>query len=143
MPREFSHVLVTCVYIPPDANTRAAADTLASHVQDLDTKAPDAFKVMCGDFNSCTPSKKDLPGYYQHVHCKTRFERTIDLCFTNVPEAYNATAMARLGNSDHNVIALLPKYRPIVKREPAKRRTVQVWSEEAKEALQGPFDTTD
>ncbi|KAK7483337.1 hypothetical protein BaRGS_00025397 [Batillaria attramentaria] len=60
LPREFSHVLVTVVYVPPSANARAAADTIASHVNDLETSAPDAFKVITGDFNHCT-LKRDLP----------------------------------------------------------------------------------
>ena len=49
LPREFPHVLVVSVYIPPSANAKAAAELIAAHVHDLDTTAPDAvFKTRNG-----------------------------------------------------------------------------------------------
>ena len=54
IPREFSHVFVSTVYMPPSANAKDAANTISSHVIDLETSAPDAFKIITGDFNHCS-----------------------------------------------------------------------------------------
>ena len=46
LPREFAHVTVTTMFVPPSANVRAAADILSSHVHDLDSSAPCAVKLF-------------------------------------------------------------------------------------------------
>ena len=45
IPREFSRVLITTVYVPPSANAKDTANAISSHVIDLETSAPDAFKI--------------------------------------------------------------------------------------------------
>nr|XP_033503004.1 uncharacterized protein LOC117269794 [Epinephelus lanceolatus] len=47
-----------------------------------------------------------------------------------------------LGKADHNLVHLLPVYKPLVQREPATTRTVKRWSEEAEEALKDCFEAT-
>ncbi|KAI4878441.1 hypothetical protein NFI96_034387, partial [Prochilodus magdalenae] len=44
--------------------------------------------------------------------------------------------------SDHNLIHLLPVYKPLVHKEPAVTRTVKKWSKETEEALKDCFETT-
>ena len=45
-------MLVTVVYVQ-SAKAGEAADSIASHVHDLETSAPDAMKIVTGDFNHC------------------------------------------------------------------------------------------
>lgn len=49
LPREFSHVLTVAVYVPPSANATEAAETIAQHVHELQTRSPDAFILVTGD----------------------------------------------------------------------------------------------
>lgn len=131
VPREYSHVMLTVIYIPLSADARAAANTLTSHIVDMDSTVPDALRLVTGDFNHCRFLKKDPPGYFQHVTCTTRGDKTLDLCYSNVRDAYTSVATAPIGCLDLNTIMLLPRYRPVVLREPPKRRTVKAWSAEA------------
>ena len=71
LQREFSRVLVTTVYVPPSADAKEAADTIASHVHDLDDRAPDAINIITGDFNNCDLGTT-LPNYQKYVTCATR-----------------------------------------------------------------------
>ena len=48
-----------------------------------------------------------------------------------------------LGRSDHNLVQLIPKYRPLVQREPIVTRTIKEWSTYADENLKGSLDCTD
>ena len=57
LSREFSHVLVTTVYVPPSADAKEAADTIASHVHDLDDRAPDAIKIITGCLTTVTSER--------------------------------------------------------------------------------------
>lgn len=54
-----------------------------------------------GDFNHCT-LKSNIGNYYQHVQCCTRGQATLDLCYSNVKEAYSAKPITKLGMSDQN-----------------------------------------
>ncbi|KAK7455970.1 hypothetical protein BaRGS_00039395, partial [Batillaria attramentaria] len=123
-------------------NAKDAANHIASHVPDLDTSAPDAVKIVTGDFNHCS-LKKVLPGYHQQVTCTTRGDRTLDLLYCNIKDAYNSAPLPPLGRSDHNLVSLLPRYRPRVQRKPPVSKTVQKWTATACEALRGCFECTD
>ena len=142
LPREFTHLLVVSVYIPPSANAEEAAELIASHVHDLDTRAPYAVKIVTGDFNHCDLGNV-LPGYQQQVKCKIRGGSTLDLMYCNIMDACTSVPLAPLGRSDHNLVSLLPKYRPRVQREPPVTATVQLWSMDACETLKGCLECTD
>ncbi|KAI4896297.1 hypothetical protein NFI96_027926 [Prochilodus magdalenae] len=75
MPRELSHAIVVCVYIPPRAEVQAACDVIHSTVAALQTQHPDAFYVISGDFNHVTLDST-LPAFFQSVDCPTRKNRT-------------------------------------------------------------------
>ncbi|KAJ8046645.1 hypothetical protein HOLleu_05396 [Holothuria leucospilota] len=142
LPREFSHVIHLTVYVP---NRNVAKDTaveLCSTLQDLEIAHPNSFIVVDGDFNHCT-LKNNIGNYYQHVQCCTRGQATLDLCYSNVKEAYSAKPITKLGKSDHNMILLQPKYRPIIQRQKPKLLTVKQWSSEAIDELQASLDLTD
>ena len=76
-----------------------------------------------GDFNRCT-LKEDLPDYTQYVTCATREDKTIDLFYCNIPKAYKCTQRAPLGQSDHNMLHLIPEYRSKLKQTKPIIRTV-------------------
>ncbi|KAK7488811.1 hypothetical protein BaRGS_00019946, partial [Batillaria attramentaria] len=89
-----------------------AAEAIVSHVHDLDTTAPDALKVITGDFNHCDVTKV-LPGYHQQVTCPTvRSGKTLDLFLCNVKDAYMNVQLPPLGRSVHNMVRLEPRYTP-------------------------------
>ena len=51
----------------------------------------------------------------QSVTCPTCLNKTIDLCYSNIPDSFRALCRPALGRSDHNFIHLVPKYRQLGK----------------------------
>ncbi|KAI9999393.1 hypothetical protein NQD34_018253 [Periophthalmus magnuspinnatus] len=90
LPREFSHVVFVGVYTPPSANPRSACDAIHAVVARIQTVHPTALIVISGDFNHVSLDKT-LSHFHQFVNCPTREERTLDLCYANVRNAYLAT----------------------------------------------------
>ncbi|KAJ8018987.1 hypothetical protein HOLleu_42697 [Holothuria leucospilota] len=60
LPREFSHVIVCAVYVPNRSLAKAAALELADVIHDLESKSPDSFVIINGDFNHCN-LKRPVP----------------------------------------------------------------------------------
>ena len=84
-----------------------------------------------------------LPAFHQFVSCPTRKNRTIDLMYANVRDAYKATPLPPPGKSDHNLVFLQPKYTPKVRRQPTTTRSFRNWSPVAEDALGDCFESTD
>ncbi|XP_076607962.1 uncharacterized protein LOC143333672 isoform X1 [Chaetodon auriga] len=141
LPREFSHVIVSAVYIPPSANADAACDVINSVISRLQTQKPQALLLISRDFNHASLSST-LPKFIQYVTCVTRDNETLDLFYANTKEAYESSPLPPLGRADHNLVHLLPVYKSLVNRQPAVSRTVKRWSDEAEEVLKDCFDTT-
>ncbi|KAK7913293.1 hypothetical protein WMY93_013504 [Mugilogobius chulae] len=141
LPREFTHVIVIAVYVPPSANAETACETLLSCTSTLQTQHPQALFLISGDFNHSSPASV-LPTFTQYVTCLTRDNKTLDLFFVNAKEAYSSSALPPLGRADHNIVHLRPVYQPIVHRQPVVSRVVKRWSPESEEALRDCFDTT-
>ncbi|GFR78759.1 hypothetical protein ElyMa_005857600, partial [Elysia marginata] len=141
LPREFSHVLVTTVYIPPSAKTTQATEILSKHISDLNSISPDTLHIINGDFNHVP---RALAGFklYQPVTCQTRNNKTLDLCFTSSEEAYHCTQLAPLGKSDHYLVLLRPRYTPLARREPPVKKTVLAWTADAWETLRASLECT-
>ena len=142
LPRELSHVVVVAVYIPPSANPTKACETAHSTISRLQTNHPSALILISGDFNHVT-LKKSLPDFRQYVSCFTRGDKTLDLMYANLRDAYSSSPLPPLGKSDHNLVLLTPCYVPLVKRQPATMKTVRRWTDEAIDSLQGCFEITD
>ena len=51
LPREFTVVIVTAVYIPPDANANIALGYLHSAINSQQSTYPEAAHIIAGDFN--------------------------------------------------------------------------------------------
>lgn len=141
LPREFGQVFVTVVYIHPRANTKVAANRIYDTMAKLENMAPDAPKFVLGDFNGCS-IKSVLPNYYQYVECPTRRDKTLDLCFGNIKDAYKGYAKPPLGDSDHNAIQLVPQYKQKLKTSKPEIKIVKQWTDESVERLRGCFDCT-
>ena len=103
--REFSHVLVTTFYVPPNANVKDAANMISSHMHDLETSAHYAFKIITGDFNHWS-LKTSTMNYFQLVKCSTRKDRILDQCYANFIDAYTTVTLPALGRSDHSLVPI-------------------------------------
>ena len=95
LTRKFSHVIILVVCIPPSANAALTTDIIHTVVARLQTQHPDAFIAISGDFNHATLAAT-LPTFKQFVDCPTRENKTPDLMYANVKEAYSSTALPPL-----------------------------------------------
>ncbi|KAL0161541.1 hypothetical protein M9458_045266 [Cirrhinus mrigala] len=142
LPREFSAVIITAVYIPPQADTDRAHTELYNAISSQETTHPEAALITSGDFNNAN-LRKVLPKLYQHIQFNTRGEWLLDHCYTSFRNAYKALPRAPFGQSDHRSILLLPVYRQKLKQEAPTLRTVHCWSDQSESMLQDCFNHTD
>lgn len=131
MPRDFSHAIAVCVYIPPQADADVVCDVIHTTVTRLQMQHPDAIKLISGGFNSVT--MVSALSFIQYVDCPTRQNRSINLCMQ--------TLLPPL--SDHNLILHQPHYRPLVARQPTTKCSFRKWSPEVEEALKNSFQSMD
>ncbi|KAI4895084.1 hypothetical protein NFI96_026219 [Prochilodus magdalenae] len=92
MPRELSHAIAVCVYVPQRADPDIACDVIHATPARLQTQHPDAFITL----------DSVLTAFHQCVDCPTSRNRTIDLLYANVKDAYTSTSLPPLGKSDHS-----------------------------------------
>ncbi|XP_051811986.1 uncharacterized protein LOC127536225 [Acanthochromis polyacanthus] len=143
LPWEFSHVIAVTVYTPPpSADAAAACELIHSEVSQLQTSHPQSLNIISGDFNHASLSAT-LPTFTQYVTCQTRDNKTLDLLYANIKDAYSSSPLPPLGSSDHNLVRLQPIYIPMEKKQPPTIRYMKKWSDEASEVLQDCFETTD
>ena len=142
LPREFTCIVAIAVYVPPDANSKAAMKELSIAINKLQTKHPNGAFIVTGDFNHCN-LRTVHPKLHQNITCFTRGSKTLDHCYTNVASAYKVTPLPHLGQSDHISLFLTPKYSPLIKRVKPTTKTVKVWKEDADPTLQEQFQHTD
>ncbi len=63
LPREFTSIIVTAVYIPPQADTSLALSKLHDKLSGYNNKHPDPAFIIAGDFNKAN-LKKVLPNFH-------------------------------------------------------------------------------
>ena len=63
--------------------------------------------------------------------------------YSNVKDAYTSIQLPKLGNADHNLVNMLPKYRPLVQRQKPKTIAIQEWNDDSLNQLQGSLECTD
>ncbi len=72
LPWEFTSILVSAVYIPPQADTSVALSKLHDELSGYINKHPDAACIIAGDFNKAN-LKKVIPNFHQPntkpTHC--------------------------------------------------------------------------
>ncbi len=142
LPREFTAIIITAVYIPPQANTNQALKELYGNISEQETTHPDAAFIITGDFNKAN-FRTIAPKYFQHVTINTRGDRILDHCYTSFRDAYKSLPRPPFGKSDHSSVLLLPAYRQKLKREAPALRTIQCWSDQSDAILQDCFDHVD
>ena len=139
--REFGSLILTVTYIPPEANTTEAMYQLSDIISRHENAHPGAISIIAGDFNQSS-LRKTLPKFHQHVVCHTRKDRTLDHCYTTIRGAYRSLKRAPLGDSDHNIIHLIPAYTTKLKREQPFKRCVRQWTSSAIDTLRECFNCT-
>ncbi len=142
LPREFSSIVITSVYIPPQADTSLALFKLHDELSGYNNKHPDAAFIIAGDFNKAN-LKKVLPNFHQHISCPTRGLNTLDHCYTPLKNAYKAHSLPAFGKSDHAAIFLTPEYKQRIAHEPPVEREVTCWSSHSEAMLQVSLDDVD
>ena len=81
--RELNQLTVALVYMPgPDY--RRAAERVAECYNRTISRSIDQAVFVLGDLNSCDITSL-LPDLHQSVTCPTRLNKTIDLCYSNIP----------------------------------------------------------
>lgn len=99
LPRDFTQVTVILAYVPGPDNA-LAAERIVDSYNNAVSRAADQPIFLLGDFNSCDVGSF-LPQLEQYVTVATRLNRTLDLCFGNIPGAYVSKSLPALGFSDH------------------------------------------
>ena len=122
-------------------NCIAAAAQLTDILNNQLTSSPDSFIVATGDFNH-TRLNSTQP-FYQHVNLPTRNNVVLDLCYSNVKYSYKCITMPPLGQSDHDMVLLLPKYKTKLIENKTVEKCVSVWDQEGRERLADCLDCTD
>ncbi len=98
LPREFTAIIITAVYIPPQANTNQALKELYRNISEQEITHPDAAFIITGDFNKAN-FRTIAPKYFQHVTINTRGDRTLDHCYSPFRDAYKSLPRPPFGKS--------------------------------------------
>ena len=77
LPREFTVVFLTAVYIPPQANAKLALASLHDAIHKLKNKHPDGVFLIAGEFNHAK-LKTVLPTFHQFIDFRTRRNNILD-----------------------------------------------------------------
>ena len=105
---------------------QAMPNHLTSTLTTIEGKFPGCGLLLCGDFNRLNIKRITTQfRLKQLVNKPTRGERILDLVLTNLPHLYDKNSVQTLppfGLSDHNVVILRPKTRPV--REGSSRKQI-------------------
>ncbi len=142
LPQEFSSIIVTAVYIPPQADTSLALSKLHDVPSGYINKHPDAASIIAGVFNKAN-LRQVMPNFHQHISCPTRGLNTLDHCYTQFKNAYKAHSLPAFGKSDHAAIFLTPEYKQQIFQESPVEREVTCWSSHSEAMLQASLDDVD
>ncbi len=132
LPREFAVIIITAVYIPPQANTDQALKEMYGNISEQETAHPDVAFVVKGDFNKAN-FRTIAPKHFQHITINTPPSWTHTNPYPHPP----------FGKLDHSSVLLLPAYRQKLKREAPALRAIQCWSDQSDAILQDCFDHVD
>ena len=78
----------------------------------------------------------------QYVNFNTREDRKLDLCYSNIKDAFKSYKLPPLRNSDHLAIQLVPIYKARCKKTKKKKIKIQQLDDEATDKCKACFDTT-
>ncbi len=92
-----SSIVITSVYIPPQADTSLALPNLHDVLSGYINKHTDAAFIIAGDFNKAN-LKKVMPNFHKHISCPTRGLNTLDHCYTPLKMPTKPTHYRLLAN---------------------------------------------
>ena len=119
----------------------ATTEQIHKQIDDLEKMNPNATIIALGDLNHVNIK---LPKYYQQVNCPTRGNKTLDKCYIKQKACYKSYRLPQLGNSDHNSVLLLPKYKPVSRSgDGPTKAMLRDWSHDNTEKLVCALETTD
>ena len=101
LPREFSSVIITAVYIPLQANTTLAFNELCVAIDRQESTHLEAALLVGGGFNAGR-LKTILPHFYQHVSCANRGIKSPEHFYSSHRNAYKALPRLPFGKSDYD-----------------------------------------
>ncbi len=142
LPREISPIIVTAVYISPQADTGLALSKLHDVLSGYINKHPDTAFIIAGNFNKAN-LRQVMLNLHQNVSCPTRGPNTLDHCYTQFKNAYFARSLPAFDKSDHAAIFLKPEYKQRLVQEPTVKRVVTRWSSHSEAMLQAALDDVD
>ncbi len=134
LPWEFTLIIVTAVYIPPQADTGLALSKLHDELSGYINKHTGAACIIAGDFNKAN-LRKVMLNFQQHISCPTRGQNSLDHCYTQFKNAYKARSLPAFGKSDHATIFLTPEYKQRIVQESLVEREVTCWSSHSEAML--------
>jgi len=113
MPRLLTHILIGCVYFPPNANIKVMNDHILYSLDIVSRKHPNLGILLVGDFNHL-PDKPLLSfPLKQVVKSSTRELATLDKIYTNISHWFSEPlTLPALGKSDHCSVLLTPSVNP-------------------------------
>lgn len=142
IPHEFTVIMVTGTYIPPNTNANSAMGKLHIALSSQQSTCPDAVHIIAGDINQAD-LKTVFPRFDQHINCPTRCVNTLD----KNNKGYRAIPLPHLldlGRSDHMSILLIPAYTPVRRKAPPSTSNVKkTWQVSDLHQLQDCFENTD
>ncbi len=113
LAREHTAVMLTAVYIAPDANASSTIGYLHDTISNQQSMYHEAVHIIAGDFNHAN-LKAVLPKFHQHV----KYTNTLDKVYSNIRLGFRAKPLPHLGLSYHMSVHLIPAYTPLRKRAP-------------------------
>ncbi len=142
LPREIASIIVTAVYIPPQADTSLPLSKLYVVLSGYINKHLVAASIIAGDLNKAS-LRQVMMNFHQHISCPTRGPNTLDHCYTQFKKVYNGRSLPAYGKSEHAAIFLTPEYKQRLVQEPPVEREVTRWSSHSEAMLQAALDDVD
>ena len=109
-------------------------DRAALHICDVtqkrDASSTDASKFILGDLYQCK-LENCLPTYHRYIMGPTRMNKTIDLCYGSVANAYRSIPKPPIGDAVHNTVHLVPIYKCVLKRAKYVESQVKVCNQDS------------
>ncbi len=142
LSREFSAVIATAAYIPPQADTGLALSKLHDVISGYINKHPDAAFIIAGILTKPT-SGRSCRTFTSMYPVQLEDLNTLDHCYSQFKNAYKARSLPAFGKSDHAAIFLTPEYKQRLAQEPPVKREVTRWSSHSEAMLQAALDDVD
>ena len=109
MPRQFSHILIVVVYVPPNACDFTTINYIVAGVDDTLRRHPHAGVMLIGDFNQLNDTHLKNYPLRQVVRRPTRARAVLDKIFTNMSTLYcEPVVLTPTSHSDHNTVLFEP-----------------------------------